>query len=198
MKISMLPHLTHFREGQSGIKRVVEAYFKYMPSMGVEFLDPDVEGWDLRVSHAGMTDKHCDVAILHGLYWTADYQGAFWEWHTNARVVQAIRNAKEVTVPSAWVAETFQRDMRFTPHIVNHGIEWENWQHDNEHQKYVLWNKNRDKDVCDPLSVSELAKRFKDVKFITTFARQNPPNNVEVIGLQPHDEMKKLIPKSTS
>ena len=193
MKVAMLPHLSHFRSGQSGIKRVIEAWFKYMPSMGVEFNEPNTGGWDLRVAHAGVTDGECDVAILHGMYWTGSYQGQQWEWHSNRRIVNSIRQAKEITVPSSWVAETFQRDMKISPHVIGHGIDWEDWQHEKESQQFVLWNKNRAFDVCDPLPVTELAKRFESVKFITTFARATPPNNVSVIGLQTHDDMKELI-----
>ena len=193
MKIAMLPHISHFRDGQSGIKRVVEAYFRYMPSMGVELLDPKVEGWDLRVAHAGLTASDCDVAHLHGLYWSADYRASSWEYKSNARIVEAIRMAKEVTVPSAWVAEVFQRDMRFTPHIIPHGIEWEEWRHSKESQGFVLWNKNRRFDVCDPAPVSELAKRFKNVQFVATFARPPVPGNVKEIGVQSHEDMKELI-----
>ncbi len=153
MKIAMLPHLDHFREGHNGIKAVVQAYFKYMPSMGVELLPPKTGGWDLRVSHAGVSDSESDVSTIHGLYWSADYRSPTWEWKSNARIVRSIRAAKEVIVPSSWVAETFQRDMRFTPHVINHGIDWEDWQHDKESQGFVLWCKNRQLDVCDPLPV---------------------------------------------
>ena len=164
-----------------------------MPSMGVELLDPKVEGWDLRVAHAGLTASDCDVAHLHGLYWSADYRASSWEYKSNARIVEAIRMAKEVTVPSAWVAEVFQRDMRFTPHIIPHGIEWEEWRHSKESQGFVLWNKNRRFDVCDPAPVSELAKRFKNVQFVATFARPPVPGNVKEIGVQSHEDMKELI-----
>ena len=159
MKVMMVPHLLDFERGmENGIKRVVEAYFKYLPRFGVELVDPmntalDRNGFDLIASHAGITGGDVTVAHLHGIYWTADYPGSGrWQYRVNAKVVESIRNAKEVTVPSAWVAETFQRDMRFSPHVIPHGIDREDWLHDEECQGYILWNKNRAADVCHPAS----------------------------------------------
>lgn len=61
---------------------------------------------------------------------------------------------------------------------------------------YVLWNKNRFGDVCDPIAVTELARRFPNVRFITTFATSDRPKNVEVTGVLPHDDMAKLVKKA--
>lgn len=195
MRVAMLPHLSHFRTEESGIKRVVEAYFKYLPQFCIELVNPDAS-YDLLAGHAGMTSD-VDVSHVHGLYWTADYPAGQWEWKANKDVIHSIRGAKQVTVPSSWVAETFQRDMRFTPHVVPHGIDWDEWQDSSEIGDYVLWNKNRTGDVCDPTPMMELARKFPKTHFVSTFTtKHNVPSNINVIGVIPHDQMKLLVKSS--
>ncbi len=191
----MTPHLSHFKTHESGIRRVVEAYFKYLPKYDIQFVKPDSKSYDIKAVHAGMTGGDCDVAHLHGLYWSADYPSNKWEHDANRRIVEALRAAKQVTVPSDWVAETIQRDMRFTPHVVPHGIEAKEWEHKEPNGGYVLWNKNRNIDVCSPMPVIELAKRFPKQDFKTTAL---PPEHdglpkIDVIGMLPHKQMKKII-----
>lgn len=192
MKVKSLPHLSHFKTEESGIKRVVEAYFKYLPDFDIELVSPDSNDYDLLVTHAGMGDGKSDVSHLHGLYFTADYKVSKWEFDANARIVNDIRQAKQITVPSQWVAETFQRDMRFTPHICGHGIEWQEWQHDHQDEGYVLWNKNRVGDVCDPAPLNRLSKQFPQTHFVSTFGDKR--QNVYVIdGIIKHKQMKRVI-----
>ena len=210
MKIKMLPHLTHFKSEESGIKRVLEAYFKYLPQFGVEIVNPETETFDLLVAHAGMGDGSADVAHLHGLYWSADYDCSLWEYESNRRIVNEIRQARQITVPSSWVAETFQRDMRLNPHVIGHGIEWQEWQHNYPSQGYVLWNKNRIGDVCSPDDVNRLAQIFGKIEFISTFGAGADVTNLNLdnlwslringetphylkIGLRNHSEMRQII-----
>lgn len=195
MRVLMVPHLQHFRSEESGIKRVVDAYFRYLPQFGIELVGPG-QSYDLKATHAGMAGADCDVAHLHGLYWTADYSAAHWEWKANQSVIASIRAAKQVTVPSRWVAEVLQRDMRFTPHVIGHGIEWDAWQHTTPNGGYVLWNKNRTGDVCNPAPMAELARRFPHVPFVSTFAPE-PAANVTAIGVVPHEEMKRWVQGAT-
>jgi glycosyltransferase involved in cell wall biosynthesis len=191
----MTPSLSKFDNEESGIKRVVEAYTKYGPGYGLEFVEGD--NFDLQSVHAGMTTEFFVnspiVSHLHGLYWTADYPASLWEWKANHNVIESIRYATHVTVPSEWVSETLKRDMRLVPTVLPHGIEWDEWQHEREKQGYVLWNKNRDADVCSPEAVGELAKEFSGVRFVTTFAPANVSDNVSTVGLLDHVTMKALI-----
>lgn len=193
MKVLMLPHLQHFRSEESGIKRVVESYFKHLPAYDIEFVTEGMQ-YDVRVVHAG-TSEGCDVAACHGLYWTGDYPAITWEWAVNAKVIDNLRTAKEITVPSQWVAESIRRDMRRQPHVIGHGIDWQDWQEDPEQNSgYVLWNKNRQSDVCDPTPVTQLAERFKKVHFVSTFANADKPPNVTLTGgVVPHMHMERLI-----
>jgi glycosyltransferase involved in cell wall biosynthesis/predicted flap endonuclease-1-like 5' DNA nuclease len=193
IKVKMIPHTSQLKNRSNGIARVVEAYCRYLPAYGVEMIAPDSDGYDLIAAHAGATGAVCDVCHNHGLYWTADYESPDWEYRTNANVVAAIRHAREVTVPSRWVAETFKRDMRMTPHVIPHGIETAEWEHDREGQGYILWNKNRAADVCDPEPLVHLATRFPDRKFVTTFTPRAGLSNVHKIGVLEPENMKAVV-----
>lgn len=199
MKVFMLPQLTAFNKDESGIKRVVEAYHKYAKDFDVEYVTEEEQA-DLIAAHAG-SRVGADIAINHGLYWTADYESAKWEWGMNSDVIAVLRQALEITVPSNWVAETFKREMRVAPHVIGHGIEWDEWQEKSDKLPIILWNKNRASDVCDPTPLIKLAEKFPKLKFVTTFMpngmREVVMDNVRVTGLLPHDEMKYLIMASS-
>ena len=195
MKVFMTPQLESFGEGdESGIRRVVEAYYRYAKEFDIEYLDKGRGDYDLTAAHAG-AKIGADVAICHGLYFTADYESAKWEWGMNAEVIKVLRQATEITVPSNWVAETFKRDMRVSPHVIGHGVFWDDWQEKVDKLPVILWNKNRRSDVCDPTPVLMLASKYPRLKFVTTFV---PPDttetdNIRETGVLPHDEMKQLI-----
>ena len=198
MKVMMVPHLIDFERGmENGIKRVVEGYFRHLPKFGVELVSPNASDFDIIAAHAGIAGGDATVSHLHGIYWTADYpESGRWQYKVNARVIESIRHAKEVTVPSAWVAETLQRDMRFSPHVIPHGIDREYWLHDEECQGYVLWNKNRAADVCHPGSMIKLAFGFPEVRFVTTLTLPEAPENVEAVGLVDYDSMKRMVQRA--
>lgn len=175
----------------NGIAQVLAAYARYLPRYGVELTTGDT--YDLLATHAGLGGAQCDVAHLHGLYWTADYDAPTWEYATNADIVAALRVARQVTVPSQWVAATLRRDMHLSPVVVPHGIEWEQWQDPTiEHLSYTLWNKNRSGDVCDTTPLQVLADARPTAPFVTTFI-DRPRTNVKVTGVLPHAEMKALV-----
>ncbi len=196
----MIPELSRFDNTESGIKRVVEAYHEYAGAFGIEYVECKVEDeheYDLLAIHAGSSDKFSVhrpiVAIAHGLYWTHDYNAHAAEWDTNAHVIETLRRASVITVPSPWVAESIQRDMRINPVILPHGIDWQEWKHNEPNAGYVLWNKNRAADVCTPEHMVTLSVMRPDVNFLTTFSTDKAGKNVTTIGVQPHDTMKKLI-----
>jgi hypothetical protein len=203
MKVLMFPQLSKFDSEESGIKRVVEAYHRYASSIGVEYVDCRVEDenlYDLFAVHAGSTDRFPTrkpiCAHLHGLYFTSDYQANNWEWKANAHVIETIRRSIVITVPSEWVGETMRRDVRVYPFVVPHGIETSEWEHDFESERYVLWNKNRVGDVCNPEAVKRLAMKYDGTHFITTFAPTGSPPNVKAIGLVDHERMKSLVQRA--
>lgn len=198
MKVLMTPHIDDFNKEESGIRRVCEAYHRYLPDFDVELVKPN-EAYDLRAVHAGMTGRDTDVCLCHGLYWTADYSSQPWQYGANAKIARAMQNAKEVTVPSEWVAETVRRDMRFNPHVIPHGIEWTEWE-PKDQRHYVLWNKNRNSDSCDPTPMMELAKANRNIEFVTTFLpygyKERLSNVRGMGGVQTHSVMKRYILES--
>jgi glycosyltransferase involved in cell wall biosynthesis len=196
LKVLMKPHLDSFDKHESGIRRVIEQYFRLLPNYGIDLVNSDATSYDLLAVHAGMTGADADIAHLHGVYFTADYPASAWEYRANEHIVHALRNALEVTVPSNWVAETIQHDMRFNPTVVPHGIIPEEWEHSYRLQDYILWNKNRNADVCDPTPVINLARLRPNAQFKITFYPTNqtaPLKNVQAIGMQQHDVMRRII-----
>lgn len=190
----MLPAPNNLGE-ESGIRRVVEAYRKHLPAFGVEFVSTEDEA-DVTAAHIDGADiKRLDVYHSHGLYWTADYRDTpAWAYEANGKAIESARRARLVTVPSDWVAESFRRDMRLSPEIVGHGIEWQDWQERPGSEGYVLWNKNRKIDVCSPKAVKELAARRPGVRFAATFYPDTfwPPN-VQVFGVTSHEQMGRIV-----
>ena len=185
--------------GEGGIHTVVRKYAKYFPDHDMKLVDTNATTFDVLAVHAGMTNEYesgPSVAHLHGLYWTADYPPENWQFKANRDVINAIRQSDITTVPSPWVAKTIERDMRFSPIILPHGIDMDEWENNGEHDGYVLWNKNRSADVCDPKYVKLLAERFPEIDFLTTFAPPNSPSNVIVTGLVPHIKMQDMIKNS--
>lgn len=175
----------------NGIGRVVHAQYRYLPRLGITLVDDENEA-DVIACHISQRGKlQADVLHTHGLYWTGDEGGYYLDWHhaANAEILSTARGALEVTVPSEWVAMPFKRDMRITPTVIGHGIDIDEWQ-PGENKGYILWNKNRAGDVCDPMPAWELARR--GWKVVTTYAphRQPVPPTMTVIGSVDFKAMK--------
>lgn len=197
IKVLMLPHLSHFRSEESGIKTVVTKYFEHLPKFDIELVDPGATTFDVKAAHAGMTGADATVSHCHGLYWTGDYDAAAWEWKSNQAVIDSLRGAKEVTVPSEWVAEALRRDMHLNPHVINHGVDWHEWQHNEPNEGYILgFAKNRTGDVCDPAPMTRLANLRPNLRFMGTFATVDAPPNVKATGLVKHLEMRRMVQRS--
>lgn len=188
-----LPTPTQAAQSDSaGIPQVVLAMARYLPEFGYELVE-DAASADLIAHHAGNGDGNTDVAHCHGLYPTAINPEKWEQWHEdmNARVINDIRAAKAVTVPSQWVADLIRRDMHIEPDVIGWGVHVEDWQHNYEHKSYVLWNKNRPSDVCTTEWLDRLAAKFQWQPFVTTFGKAR--DNVQVTGVLPHAQMKPII-----
>lgn len=208
IRVKMTPHVTELGKGESGIHTVIRKYFEHLGEFGIELVDPDSDSFDLRAAHAGITGGEAECVHLHGYYFTADYNADEWEWRVNARVIEAIRHAKVITIPSTWVAETLQRDCRLNPLVIPHGIDWQEWQHKEENQGYCLWAKNRTGDVCDNSILDVLISRFPKVNFVSTLPTSTTqrqlnspmwPKNFRILphgGKTPHAEMRTIIQRA--
>lgn len=202
IKVAMYPHLEEIQPlPTNGISRVVKEYFKHLPNYDIELLHPDAqESADLVAIHAAaLTALPATIPVVahnHGLYWTSDDPNmGLWTHQTNDAVIHIVRHAAAVTVPSRWVAEVFRRDMHFDPTVIPHGIDPSEWQDGVEDNGYVLWNKNRSTDACDPTPVNQLAARAPQTRFLTTYAAPDPRPNVRVTGTVDHVTMKEMILK---
>lgn len=198
MRVKMIPASSHFGDEESGIRRVCQSYEKYGPRFGVEYVEDN--SYELQAVHAGILSSIDNnrpiVSHLHGLYWTADYDAESWEYKSNMNVIRSARMATLVTVPSEWVAETLRRDMHIDPMIIPHGIEWDEWQGDFPNEGYVLWNKNRNMDVCSPEDIYPIAKKHPDTEFYATFAPRAKLHNIFEIGLIKHGTMREIIQRA--
>lgn len=174
----------------NGISQVVLNMARHLPKFGWQYSQT---GGELRVHHAGEGGGETDIAICHGLHPTGvpNIKTHPDHWRINKRVIDDIKHAKAVVVPSEWVAEILRRDFHIDPHIIHWGINLEDWQHEEQHAGYVLWNKNRSDPVCNPHWLNEVAKITPDIGFITTFGAQQ--GNVKIIGRQPKQTMAEYI-----
>ena len=192
LKVKLLPSTQSMRP-DNGIGRVLYAQIKYLPEFGIDLVEGDA---DLYVGHTQQfTMPRIDVLHVHGMYWLGDKDsGKYGAYHVgaNASIISAARRARVITVPSQWVAMPFQRDMRISPQVIGHGIDFADWQQ-GKPQGYVLWAKNRPIDVCYPDAPLELARR--GVNVVTTFAPEGVklPDNLQVIGRQEPDAMREYL-----
>ena len=69
--VKMIPSPKDFAGPESGLKRVVQAYYKYLPEFGIKLNQDNNDDFDIMAIHAGIIGdiKHGPyVAHLHGLY----------------------------------------------------------------------------------------------------------------------------------
>lgn len=179
------------RGGDNGIDQVVINLAKHLPDYGWSYVE-NREVAHLFAPHAGSQTTQCDVAHCHGLYPTGvkGNPNENWMFEINRRVIANLKTAKQITVPSQWVADIVRRDMLIDPHVIGWGVNVDEWQNPNP-QGYILWNKGRPTGVCDPKPLNELAKRAPQYRFMTTFGESMP--NMKIIGRQPYETMKQHI-----
>lgn len=193
-KVTIWPRPTE-QPANHGIGRVVHAQYKYLPRYGVTLVDSES---DAEVVAAHTHQHHysrVDALHLHGLYWLGDKgSGEYTKWHSDAnqKIIASARRARVLTVPSDWVGMPFKRDMRLSPVIIGHGIEIDEWT-PGTNAGYVLWNKNRPSDVCDPKPAWEIA--MQNVPVVSTFSPEGLalPGNMRVTGALNHAEMRELV-----
>jgi len=179
----------------TGIGQVVNAQYKYLPNLGFQMVD-NPDDADIIVCHIGKQNlPRVDVLHLHGMYYGDVQHLKYDSWHMtiNKDIISACREAGRITVPSRWVAYPFQRDMRISPTVLGHGIDLNQWSFSRGNKGYVLYNKNRESDVCTSLPALELARRGALVK--STYAPVGivPPENFEVIGIKSFGDMKPIV-----
>lgn len=170
-----------------GIKAVVDAQKRYL--RGIEFVQNKKDA-DVTVAH-NITTEPVDVLHLHNFYFH-DLPGKYTVVHgnMNRKMLDSLRHAKVVTVPSEFIAYPLRRDFKVHAKIIPHGIDSTLWKCGEKKQKYILWNKTRDTDVCDTSPINFLsAAGFQSV---STFGDRLKPM-LQVTGVLPHEYMQELI-----
>ena len=195
------PSLTRdeFRKTHGGIKNSLRVHLELLPRFGwTETQDP--EQADLVTGHLGTKARRLDVFHTHGLYPTGELRLHRQFFEGNVQIIENIRRARHVIAVSDWVAETLRRDLHIQPTpIPGFGLDLKYWDNivpwENSDPPYALWNKTRRFGVCDPQPVIELAKRFPNYRFVTTFLPRGvtTPPNVEVTGLLPYEQAWRII-----
>lgn len=195
LKVCILPHPdTH--PPNNGIGRVIHAQFEHLPSLDIELVRDPARA-DVIAEHTTQHDTpRIDVLHSHGIYWSGDPgSGQYSAWHhnVNREMMSVVRRSPFVTVPSDWVAEPFRRDFRISPSVIPHGVDCTLWTPSTRINSYILWNKNRPNDVCDPMPIWELARRGYHV--VSTFAPKGVeiPDRMSVTGEVPELEMRDLV-----
>lgn len=192
MKVYLLPEFEKEDNGDGGIRRIVEAQKRLLPAFGVEFVDKVTKA-DLIAAHAGSQESiptnipfisHC-----HGLYWS-EYVWEEWANFLNKKVIESIRIADAVTVPSKWVGTAISRGTWIKPTVIYHGVDPTEWE-PGKNEGYVLWNKTRVDAICDPEPLNKLAAFASKTQFVSTYGKQL--SNVLVTGRQPYDNAKRFV-----
>ena len=200
LKVFISPRFGEADKGEGGVRRTVEMQHRTFASVGLDIVETPEEA-DIIIVHI-MEQPHWlrrypdtpIVADCHGLYW-AEYEWENWALKANGKVMETIRMADGVIVHSEWVAQAIRRHTMRQVYNVPHGINLAEWQPTKDNSGYVLWNKNRPDPICNPLWVFELAERLPDIKFVTTFGRDDDESfsNVEVAGRVPYEEAKAMV-----
>lgn len=175
-----------------GIRRVLDAQIKYLPEFGIR-VTKKIESADLtagHVDHLPIATGKPFVTHCHGLMWGCYFP----ENHNreiNRAVVNALKQADAITVPSKWVANALGYGLLRTPRVIYHGVDLEEWNPPAEPGAYVLWNKARADAVSDPRDVMRLAKLMPQTRFVSTLGVA--ATNLKICGVANYAEHKKHI-----
>ena len=172
----------------NGVGQVIANHLRYFPQVDIEIVN-EKQSYDLSASHLGY-NVNADVHHNHGL-WLGGIGPD--RADQNAMIIESVRRARQIIVPSNYVAAYFKRDMRIEPNVIGHGVNWEEWQNA-DNRGYILWDKNRPSDVCDPHPVSVLAKYNQSLSFVTTFVEEGVTlPNIRQIGRIPFEKMRRIV-----
>lgn len=193
---------------RQGLRRVVNELHPYLAEHFT--LVGSAKEADVIISHANqyqvaagkLRPEQGFIAICHGLHPTGSYDAAVMGdalFAQNALILNNLIAADEILVPSRWVALPLERELLLDPTVVQWGIHWGEWQHNHNHEGYVLWNKNRQDVVCNPQPALDAARLLPRIPFKMTWGRAAA--NVEVLARRkgeaiPYEDMKRLIQKA--
>jgi len=195
MKLYLSPSLDKCENG--GIRRVIEAQHRYLPSFGIELVSDPMQA-DVEACHVIGRPQNPKIPFVlhnHGMMWS-EYHFPQWAEKVNRDIVESMRYADVITSPSEWVTRALARGVSFPIETIYHGVDTTEWQPIpvKERSGYILWNKARVDEVCDPSDMQMLAQRLPELSFYTTFGK--PSSNVFVIGQTSNKDMRTYLQKA--
>ena len=202
-KVHLLPVVDEGPDpGKGGIHRVELGQVQTLPEFGWEVTKNAAEA-DLIACHVSIPESYLnlypDTPIVvhnHGLYWSEYEWEGDWHYRINQDAMDAIRLADGATAVSHWTAQAIRRASMREVTVIHHGVDIDDWEFDDDHGGYVLWNKSRIDPICDPTPLDELAQRMPRMRFVTTFSLGGERRNVDITGLLPHEEAKQYIQRA--
>jgi hypothetical protein len=144
MKVYINPTYQGADRADGGIRRVVEAQQRYLPAFGWD-VTTDPRDADLIANHGASLLEVAGVPMVnhnHGMMWS-EYGFGEWGDKVNAALIDAMVRANAITAPSEWVGNAISRGMLVKPDVVYHGVDADEWAHNEQSLGYVLWNKAR-------------------------------------------------------
>lgn len=189
MKVYLAPPETH---SNGGIRRVVEAQYRYLPEFGIELTsDPfEAEVEAVHVIGKPQNPKAAFVLHNHGMMWS-EYFDSLADQEINHQIVESMRYANAITSPSQWVTKAIHRGVYFPIETIYHGVDSNIWFPSKEVNKYVVWNKARVDAVSNPEDMNRLAELLPEVEFLSTFGKVT--DNVRVVGNISNGNMRGMI-----
>lgn len=199
-KVFISPSFDSPDDGRGGIRFVIEALRKHLPKFGVEVVDHPSKADVLNVHVAAEVAGYDHLPMVHschGLYWT-NFTWTGLETWVNEGIVEVMKKADVVTVPSHWVKQAVGRGISQDIRVIHHGVDTDNWSSPPIHDGHVLWNKNRLDPVCDPMALVNLSQMMPKVEFITTLypRDQRRGRNIEIIGVLPQVQHKPYLQRA--
>jgi glycosyltransferase involved in cell wall biosynthesis len=194
MRVCLAPFYKGDDQGDGGIRRVVEAQIKYLPSFGWDVTDNPDEA-DLIACHGATLVERVGVPMVahcHGLLWE-DYFAHHGD-DVNRKVIDVMVRAQAVTAPSRWVAHAISRGMLIRPEVIHHGVDADAWTPTDPALDYVLWNKARIDPVSDPADMQRVAALLPDIRFLSTYGEPTP--NVLPMGVGTYEQMRPVVQRA--
>ncbi len=193
-RIGIMPSKAMMTNAVGGVKRQIDALYKYLPAYGFELNDADP---DFVHAHATFLHERMAVYTNHGLY----------PWNTQDRMQQRqnneiklnIASARRVIAVSRLAPDVFEPILHAKAITIPNGIDLDEFKDIPRGQfiqqysmpgPYFLWAKVTMNEVCDPKPGQVLANMMLDQPFVFTFIDGLMSPNIRVTGRLTYEQAK--------
>lgn len=198
-KMSLVPSLKQMTNAEGGVKRVIEALTKHLPSQGITVVEPNE---DCDFSHCHATALHPKI-MIHGNH-------GFYPWNTfdsvgssaNQLLRRAVASSRKVLSVSKLAPQEFEPRLKVHAEIIPNGVDLETFDFVPEgvfaekfgiKKPFLLWAKVTTAGVCDPTPALELARRMPEHQFVFTMTNAPSSDNVKIVGKLPYPVMLQAL-----